>query len=51
MVKDRELPKPINEIVKSLSGARFMTCLDLSAGYWQIPLREQDRNYTGFLVG
>lgn len=51
MERDYELPRPIDEILKSLSGARFKTCLDLSASYFQIPLREEDKKFTGFLVG
>lgn len=51
MVRDHELPRPIDEILKSLSGARFKSCLDLSSSYFQIPLREGDKKYTGFLLG
>lgn len=49
--KEYELPRPIDDIMKSLFGKPFKTSLDLSSGYWQIPLRPSDKKYTGFLVG
>lgn len=42
------MPRPI---LKSLSSARFISSINLTAGYWQIPLREEDRDYNGFMLG
>lgn len=30
-------------------GAKYMTKLDLTSSFWQIPIRRQDRKYTAFL--
>lgn len=34
-----------------LSGSRFLTCLDLSSGYWQVELNPGDRENTAFSFG
>ena len=34
-----------------LSGSVFFSCLDLSAGYWQVEIDPQDREKTAFSVG
>ena len=42
---------PIPVIDKSLSklgDAKFFTTLDLGSAFWQVPLRKQDRDKTGF---
>ena len=49
IIPDRESPESINEIFQKFSGVRFMTSLDLTAGYWQVPLAEVSRPYTAFL--
>ena len=42
-------PMPrIDDLVDQLGGARFITTLDLSKGYWQVPVREEDRPKTAF---
>ena len=33
----------------SLSGSRLYSTLDLAAGYWQIPMKEEDKCKTGFV--
>ena len=43
------MPNP-DEIFACLSTARFFSKLDLSKGYWQIPLTEQDKEKTAFLT-
>lgn len=40
----------IEEILSKLGGAKFFTTCDLFSGYYQIPLRDQDKDKTGFLV-
>ena len=45
-------PEPMptaEEIFAKLSGDRFLSKFDLSKGYWQVPVREQDRDFTTFI--
>ena len=49
IIPDRESPEPINEILQKFSGVKYMTSLDLTAGYWQVPLAAERRRYTAFL--
>ena len=49
IIPDRESPEPINEIFQKFSGVKYMTSLDLTAGYWQVPLAVESRKYTAFL--
>ena len=37
------------KIFAKLSGDRFFSKFDLSKGYWQVPVREQDRDFTTFI--
>lgn len=37
-------------ILNRLKKARFVSSIDLKNGYWQIPIRAQDRQYTAFVV-
>jgi hypothetical protein len=46
-----EFPLPrIDDILDSLSGAKFFSTLDLISGYWQIKLKEGDKEKTAFRV-
>ena len=38
----------IGDLRKRLRGAQFFSCLDLKAGYWQIPLHEESKSITAF---
>ena len=38
----------IDELIAELSGAEVFTTLDLAEGYYQIPIREEDREKTAF---
>jgi len=45
-------PEPMpasKEIFAKLSGDRFFSKFDVSKGYWQVPMREQDRDFTTFI--
>jgi len=45
-------PEPMptaEEIFVKLSGDRFFSKFDLSKGYWQVPVRERDRDFTTFI--
>ena len=47
-IKD-EYPIPrIDESLSKLGDAKFFTTLDLGSAFWQVPLRKQDREKTGF---
>jgi len=37
------------EIFAKLSDDRFFSKFDLSKGFWQVPVREQDRDFTAFI--
>jgi transposase InsO family protein len=41
----------IDDILDQLGGARCFSTLDLASGYWQVPLRKEDREKTAFSVG
>ena len=44
------LPR-IDEALDGLSGARFFTTLDMTAGYWQVEIAPEDREKTAFSTG
>lgn len=48
-VPDFEGPPPINEILARCGQMNIMSTIDLKSKFWQIPLQEECRNYTGFL--
>ena len=42
-------PMPrIDDLIDRIGGSRFITTLDLARGYWQVPVREEDRPKTAF---
>ena len=41
----------VYDILDQLGGAKYFTTLDLASGYWQVPLREEDKAKTAFSVG
>lgn len=48
-IQDDKFPLPnITEILDSLSGSIYFSHLDLSSGYYQIPLNPENRKYTAF---
>ena len=47
-VKDAYPIPRIDESLSKLGDAKFFTTLDLGSAFWQVPLRKQDRNKTGF---
>jgi Reverse transcriptase (RNA-dependent DNA polymerase). len=46
---DNESPPLISELVQQHHGKFIFTTLDLTHGYWQIPLSAESRPYTAFL--
>uniref|UniRef100_A0A8R1ITM5 RNA-directed DNA polymerase n=2 Tax=Caenorhabditis japonica TaxID=281687 RepID=A0A8R1ITM5_CAEJA len=52
VVKNNAHPLPhIEATLQSLVGKRVFTTLDLLAGYWQIPLKEESKPITAFAIG
>ena len=49
-VLDNEPIPNMEEIIAEVGAAKYFTKLDLSKGYWQIPVREQDRHKTAFVT-
>ena len=47
-VKDAYPIPRIDESLSKLGNAKFFTSLDLGSAFWQVPLRKQDRDKTGF---
>jgi len=43
------LPR-IDDIIDKLAGSQYFTTLDLKAGYWQIPIEEEDKKKTAFVT-
>ena len=48
-IPDYEGPPPINEILARCSNIKVMSTIDLANSFWQIPLKEECRDHTGFL--
>lgn len=45
------LPMPrIDTIIDGTGGRRWFSCIDLSKGFWQIPLTEDTKKYTAFVT-
>ena len=45
-------PEPLptaEQIFTKLAGDKYFSKFDLSIGYWQIPMREEDKDYTTFV--
>ena len=47
-IKDAHPIPRIDESLSKLGDAKFFTTLDLGSAFWQVPLRKQDREKTGF---
>jgi hypothetical protein len=48
---EHEKPVDIGEILYKIGKSQFLTSIDIYKAYWQIPIREEDRKYTGFSFG
>lgn len=47
---DCRYPLPrINELLRCLKGVKYFSCLDLRAGYWQVEITEDSKEWTAFV--
>nr|AKD28118.1 pol polyprotein [Glypta fumiferanae] len=46
---DQESPPLIHELLQKYHGCKWFSKLDLTHGYWQVPLHKDSRPYTAFL--
>lgn len=49
MIADVESPPPTEELLQQFNGCIYLTTIDLTASYWQIPLTEESKKYTAFV--
>ena len=50
VLKQNSYPLPnIDDMLLRLGKAKYFTCLDLKSGYWQIEIREEDKEKTAFI--
>jgi transposase InsO family protein len=48
---DNESPPLINDLLQTHYGTEYFSSVDLTHGYWQVPLENESRCYTAFLHG
>ena len=49
-VKDSYALPRIDDALATLNGNKYFSSLDLNAGYWQIPILEEDKEKTSFIT-
>ena len=50
MKKDIYLLLRIDEMLDALGKAKWFTSLDLTSGYWQVQVKEEDKEKTAFIT-
>lgn len=43
------LPR-VSELLEKLGGSQYLSAIDLTKGYWQIPLERKSKEYTAFAI-
>ncbi|KAG0930503.1 hypothetical protein G6F57_011821 [Rhizopus arrhizus] len=49
-IKDKYPIPRISELLDSLHGSKYFSCIDLKSGYWQLPMDPQDAKKTAFIA-
>jgi len=50
ITKGDSYPLPsVESVLRDLAGYNYYCCFDLKSGYWQVPIRKQERHKTAFL--
>ncbi|CAH1724058.1 unnamed protein product [Aphis gossypii] len=49
IIPDRECPMNMEEILLKFQGAKYLSTIDLTSGYWQCQLKKESRAITAFL--
>lgn len=49
IIPDKEQPIPIEQVLAKFETVKYLSSIDLRAGYWQCPLNEKSRDYVSFL--
>lgn len=49
IIPDRECPANMDDILMKFKGMKYLSTIDLTAGYWQCPLKKECREITAFL--
>jgi len=49
IIPDRECPTNMDNILIKFQGMKYLSSIDLTAGYWQCPLKKNCREITAFL--
>jgi hypothetical protein len=42
--------RPIPSCIEALNGSKWFSCLDMSSGYWQVPMDPEHAHKTAFLT-
>jgi len=51
LIKSDSYPLPlIEDILTYLNNCKWFVSLDMNAGYWQIPIKEEDKHMTAFIT-
>ena len=38
----------VDDLLETFNGAQWFTCLDLTSGYWQVAMNDEDKKKTAF---
>ena len=50
LITDYECARSVEELFQKCNGVKYMTKLNLTSEFWQIPIRKCDRQYTACLL-